>query len=165
MKNRRSWLVMAGVALALGGCTAYYALLHDWRGTFAADQLSLEAQVADNALTLVLANAGPSDLMIWDSPSLASPFEISLQAADGRTVRSAPGDQRLDRPRVLRRDARYSWRVPLRSLFPDAAPGDYTLRAAYDPAGAAERGERCAAELTLGRVAAEPVEIRLSAGR
>jgi hypothetical protein len=165
VKSRRSWLVLIGVILALGGCTAYYAFLHDWRGSFTAEQLALEARVADRDLTLVMSNTGPNDLMIWDSPSLGGPFEITIEAAGGRPVRSVPGDQRSDRSRVLRRNAQYVWKVSLRSLFPDAAPGRYTLRAAYDPAAAAERGERCAAELTLGRVEVGPVEVTLPAGR
>ena len=166
MRNRRSWLVITGVLLALGGCTAYYALFHDWRGGFTAGQLSLEARAGDDGLTLALLNTGSTDLMVWEGPGAGGPFDLWLQAPDGTVIRPAADARReAGRALPLKKGAQRLWRPALRALFPDAAPGRYTLRAAYDPAGAAKRGESCAAELTLGRTEAEPLEITLRAGR
>jgi hypothetical protein len=167
VKSRHSRLVLAGLVLVLGGYTTYYAFLYDWRGSFQPDQLTLVAQVQGRALTLTMHNVGDRDVMAWEGPVPGGPFELSLQAqgeTNRRTaavVRTAAAGKSLP----LKRGAQCSWRADLAELFPDAPPGRYTLRIAYDPAAAAGRRDPCAAELTLGRVEAEPVEVTLAAGK
>ncbi len=171
MKSRRSWLAIVAVLLALGGCTVYYGFLHDWRGRFTPEQLTLETQVvAGRDLNVVLCNTGTVSLMVYDSPELAGPYELSVTpAAGGEPIRHAPGPTASGGGSMVLRPAApdniCSRSVPLARLFPGAAPGRYTLRVAYDPAAAAARNEPCAADLTLGRAEATPLEITLPAGK
>lgn len=171
VKSRRSWLAIVAVLLALGGCTVYYGFVHDWRGRFTPGQLALEAQVvAGRELNVVLRNTGTVSLMVYDSPELAGPYELSITpTAGGEPVRHTPGPAAPSGGSMVLRSAApdnvCSRSVPLARIFPRAAPGRYTLRVAYDPAAAAARNDPCAADLTLGRVEAVPLEIALPADR
>jgi hypothetical protein len=166
MKSRRSWLVIAGLVLALGAYAAYYGFLYDWRGRFAPDQLSLSAQVSGPELHVTLRNCGPTNVMVFYGPGLAGPFDLGLTpAGGGPELPAARPSEATGGPCVLEQGRECSWSVPLRTLFPNAPSGNYVLSVAYDPAGAAERGAPCAAELTLGRTEAPPVEVRIPPGR
>jgi hypothetical protein len=168
VKNRLSWLVVLTLVLGSGALVAYYGWLHDWRGRFTPEQLSLEVQASGAKIDVVLRNNSPSKMIVFEADLLASPFEVSLTPkAGGAPIKPAPGaaGERSGHSIVLDPGKPQPWRVDLGELFPRLPPGGYTLRVAYDPAAAAARGEVCAEDLTLGRVEAQPVEVRIPASR
>ncbi|HOX06186.1 MAG TPA: hypothetical protein PK280_07280 [Planctomycetota bacterium] len=166
MKSRLSWLALLGAVMALGSCTAYYALFHDWRGRFTAEQLTMDARVSGSGLELALRNVGGIDLVVHDGPGRGSPYVVVLEG-EGAPAGGFPAAFQAPpgRSRILRRGEHLVWTQSLRSLFPDAPPGRYTLRAAYDPSAAAKRGDPCALELTLGRAEAAPLAVTVPAGK
>ena len=168
MKNRLSWAAILAVIVVLGGYAAYLAFLRDWRSSFTPEQLDLEVTSAGPDLEVTLRNRSGAPIIICESPLLASPYVVSLAPEGGGAPLKparAPSGQPAGYSLILDAGKERSWRVPWGSLYPGLGPGGYWLSVAYDPAGAAERGEKCAQELTLGRVEARPVLVRIAARR
>ena len=165
MKNRLSWLVISVILVVLGGYAAYLAFFRDWRGNFTPDQLSMEVAAAGPDLDVTLRNRSGARLIIYESPILGPPYVVSLTPEGGGAPLkpAAPSGEAAGYSRTLDPGKERSWRVPLTALYPGLGPGGYSLSVAYDPAAAAERGEKCAEDLTLGRVEAQPVQVKVPA--
>jgi len=168
LKRRLSWVVGLAVLAGLGAYTLYLALLYDWRGRFGPGDLTLTVTAARGSLAVALRNNSSLKIIVYDSPDLDGPFELTLAPAAGgpevpraRSASTAPSGS----ARLLAPGGEASWSVPVARLYPGLPPGSYRVVVAYDPEAAAGRGEACAEDLTLGRVEAQPVQVTVGAAK